>query len=76
MKFIDSNVLIYVTDDTDARKQRVARSIVCDAISSNGFMESAQAINEFCAVSFRKLRKPNEMLIAFWRNDMVEYCHK
>ena len=51
MKFIDSNVLIYVADDTDAGKQRVARSIVCDAISSNGLMVSAQVINEFCAVS-------------------------
>ena len=65
MKFIDSNVLIYVADDTDAEKQRVARSIVCDAISSNALMVSAQVINEFYAVSFRKLRKTSDEVEGF-----------
>ena len=57
MKFIDSNVLIYAVDDTDADKQRVARDVVYQAISSEDLMISAQVINEFCAVSFRKLLK-------------------
>lgn len=65
MKFIDSNVLIYAVDDTDAEKQRVARSIVREAISSTSFMVSAQVINEFCAVSFRKLKKTAGEIVGF-----------
>ena len=65
MKFIDSNVLIYVADDTDAGKQHVARNIIYDAISSNGFVVSAQVINEFCAVSFRKLLKTSDEVEGF-----------
>lgn len=34
MTFIDSNVLIYAADDTDIIKQRVARSIVGQALAS------------------------------------------
>ena len=33
MRFLDSNVLVYVADDTDAVKQKVARRIVGDAVS-------------------------------------------
>jgi len=65
MKFIDSNVLIYAVDDTDAEKQRIARSLVREAISSSDFMVSAQVINEFCAVSFRKLKKNADEITGF-----------
>ena len=65
MKFIDSNVLIYAVDDTDAEKQRVARSLVREAISSTDFMVSAQVINEFCAVAFRKLKKTADEIVGF-----------
>jgi len=65
MKFIDSNVLIYVADDTDVVKQHVARSIVRDAITTLGFMVSAQVINEFCAVSHRKLKKSTDEVYGF-----------
>ena len=65
MKFIDSNVFIYVADDTDVVKQRVARSIVRDAITTLGFMVSAQVINEFCAVSHRKLKKSTDEVYGF-----------
>lgn len=65
MRFIDSNVLIYAVDDTDADKQRIARSVVYRAISSADFMISVQVINEFCAVSFRKLMKPVDEIDGF-----------
>lgn len=65
MRFIDSNVLIYAVDNTDAEKQWRARCIVRDAISSIAYMVSAQVINEFCAVAFRKLRKPIEEIEGF-----------
>ena len=57
MTFIDSNVLIYVADDTDAEKQRIARSVVEQAISSDDFLVSAQVLNEFTSVLLKKLRK-------------------
>ena len=65
MKFIDSNVLIYVADDTDAAKQRIARGIIRDAISSDSFIVSAQVINEFCAVALRKLLKSSNEVEGF-----------
>jgi predicted nucleic acid-binding protein len=65
MKFIDSNVLIYAVDETDIEKQRVARGLVREAISSTGFMVSAQVINEFCAVSFKKLKKTADEIVGF-----------
>ena len=57
MTFIDSNVLIYAADDTDIIKQRVARSIVGQALASEDYLVSAQVINEFSVVLFRKLKK-------------------
>ena len=65
MKFIDSNVLVYVADDTDAEKQRIARSVVEDAISSDDFLVSAQVLNEFSSVLFKKLRKSDDEVDGF-----------
>ena len=57
MKFIDSNVLVYVADDTDAARQSVARGVVQKALSSDEYVISAQVLNEFSSVLFRKLKK-------------------
>ena len=65
MKFIDSNVLVYVADDTDAEKQRIARNVVEQAISSSDFMVSAQVLNEFSSVLFRKLKKAQDEVDGF-----------
>ena len=65
MKFIDSNVLVYVADDTDAEKQRIARNIVEQAISSNDFLVSAQVLNEFSSVLFKKLKKAQDEVDGF-----------
>ena len=65
MNFIDSNVLVYVADDTDAEKQRIARSIVEQAISSDDFLVSAQVLNEFSSVLFKKLKKSDDEVDGF-----------
>lgn len=65
MKFIDSNVLLYSADNTDARKQRIAAAIVQYAISTETYLISAQVINEFCAVAFRKLKKTVDEIEGF-----------
>ena len=65
MTFIDSNVLIYVADDTDAEKQRIARSVVEQAISSDDFLVSAQVLNEFSSVLLKKLRKSDDEVNRF-----------
>ena len=45
MTFIDTNVLVYSVDTRDARKQRVAKSIVMLARDSVDFTISAQVLN-------------------------------
>ncbi len=65
MSFIDSNVLVYVADDTDAEKQRIARSIVEQAISSDDVLVSAQVLNEFTSVLFKKLKKSDDEVDGF-----------
>jgi len=65
MKFIDSNVLVYVADDTDAAKQLAARRIVRAALMVDGYVISAQVLNEFSSVLFKKLKKTNEEVDGF-----------
>ena len=65
MKFIDSNVLVYVADDTDTEKQRIARNVVEQAISSSDFMVSAQVLNEFSSVLFKKLKRAQDEVDGF-----------
>ena len=65
MKFIDTNVLVYVADDADAAKQSVSREIVREALTTNGCLISAQVLNEFSSVLFKKLKKTNEEVDGF-----------
>ena len=65
MRFLDSNVLVYVADDTDAVKQKVARRIVGDAVRGSGFIISAQVLNEFSSVLLRKLKKTADEVDGF-----------
>ena len=50
MKFLDSNVLIYAAEDTQADKFARACDIVEAAVCDNGFVISAQVLNEFASV--------------------------
>ena len=60
MKFLDSNILIYAADETDLAKFDKACDIVDAAVRGNGFMISAQVLNEFASVMFKKFKKPEE----------------
>ena len=53
MKFIDTNVLVYVADDADAAKQSVSREIVREALTTNGCLISAQVLNEFTSCDLK-----------------------
>jgi len=65
MKFIDTNVLVYVADDADAAKQSVSREIVREALITNGCLISAQVLNEFSSVLFKKLKKTAQEVDGF-----------
>ena len=65
MRFIDTNVLVYVADDADAAKQSVSRQIVRAALSSGTYLISAQVLNEFSSVLLKKLKKTREEVDGF-----------
>ncbi len=65
MRFIDTNVLVYVADDTDAVKQSVSRQIVRAALSTGTYIISAQVLNEFSSVLLKKLKKTREEVDGF-----------
>ena len=65
MKFLDTNVLVYVADDAYAEKQLVARRIVQSALTVDGYIISAQVLNEFSSVLLKKLKKTNEEVDGF-----------
>jgi predicted nucleic acid-binding protein len=67
MKFIDTNVLVYVADDADAAKQPVSREIVREALTTNGCLISAQVLNEFSSVLFKKLKRRRRRLMVSLR---------
>ena len=60
MKFLDSNILIYAVDETQPDKYERACDIVEAAIRGNGFVISAQVLNEFASVMYRKFKKSDE----------------
>ena len=60
MKFLDSNVLIYAAEDTQADKFARACDIVETAVCGNGFVISAQVLNEFASVMYRKFKKTDD----------------
>lgn len=54
--FLDTNVLVYLFDETDAAKHAVARGLVADALSSDSGAISFQVVQETLNVLTRKLK--------------------
>ena len=54
--FFDSNILVYYADDSDLRKQKIAETLIKDAIVSGNGMISTQCLQEFYSVATTKLR--------------------
>ena len=55
MTFIDTNVIVYSVDRKNPTKQRRAREIVANAIRRQGYVISAQVLNEFSNIALLKL---------------------
>ena len=57
MKFIDSNILVYLADRHDDDKREVAKGVVADAMRyPEGYLISAQTLAEFANVCLRKFK--------------------
>lgn len=56
MTFIDTNVLVYAVDGKEKSKQPPASEIVTRAIDGDGFLVSAQVLNEFANIALGKLK--------------------
>ena len=67
MIFLDTNVLVYAADDTDVVKHRLAYELVVRAIRGEAFMVSAQVLNEFASVMYRKLKRTDDEVAAYLR---------
>jgi len=57
MTFLDTNILVYAADDTDRAKFDAACAIVFKAAGDARYLISAQVVNEFTSVMYRKLKK-------------------
>ena len=65
---LDSNVLVYATDRTDAAKNGKAVSIVQSAMRNRrGYVISVQTLTEFANVALRKLSLPPDAVLDFLR---------
>jgi len=53
--FFDSNILVYYVDQTDLRKQEIARKLIKEAISKGNGVISTQCLQEFYNVVTKKL---------------------
>ena len=60
MKFLDSNILIYAADVSQPDKCECACDILDAAVRGNEFVISAQVLNEFASVMYRKFKKTDE----------------
>jgi predicted nucleic acid-binding protein len=65
--FLDTNIVIYCFDNTDTRKQEVAKTLVTQALSSGMGVVSSQVLQEFCNVASnsRKLSLALDQIMAY-----------
>ena len=67
MTFIDTNVVVYASDPSDARKNALAVEILADAFDNDQYVISSQVLNEFVNTALNKLKKSNEEVIGHLR---------
>jgi predicted nucleic acid-binding protein len=56
--FMDTNLIVYLFDKKDGRKQPIARDLLKEALENRNGMISFQVIQEFCNVALRKFETP------------------
>ena len=65
---LDTNVLVYAVDRSDAKKNAKAVSIVQAALRGRrDYAVSSQSLSEFANVAFRKLALPADSILEFLR---------
>ena len=62
--FLDTNIFIYLFDDTDARKRRIAETLVQDRLQRNDACISHQVVQEALNVLVGKLNATREQAAA------------
>jgi predicted nucleic acid-binding protein len=55
VSFLDSNIVVYLFDDADAKKRNVAEALVRDALESGTAIVSFQVVQEVLNICTRKL---------------------
>ena len=75
--FIDSNIFVYLFDETDERKRQVAQSLVNTALVEGSAQISFQVVQETLNVITRKLKVPvrledahqflDQVLVPLWK---------
>ena len=78
MVFLDTNILVYAALNQDARKHVAAAGIVRDLLASDSGAISAQVVNEFTNIMFKKttrtadnIRALNDVFRPMLRLDMT-----
>jgi predicted nucleic acid-binding protein len=62
--FLDTNVLVYANDSSDARKQEAAVRLITDGIQSGRAVISSQVLGEFWVTVTRKPQVPLDLQTA------------
>jgi len=75
--FIDSNVFVYLFDETDTRKRERAQNVIHDGLAQHSAAISFQVVQETLNVLTRKLKTPvtpddarrflDQVLVPLWR---------
>ena len=60
-------MFVYAADDTDVVKHRLAYELVVRAIKGEAYMVSAQVLNEFAFVMYRKFKRTDDEVAAYLR---------
>lgn len=66
MRFFDTNVLVYVQDDSNPRKQAIAFDLISHAMEVNhdGYI-STQVLQEFCNTMYKKTKRTKAEIEGF-----------
>jgi predicted nucleic acid-binding protein len=66
--FFDSNVLVYVVDDNEPKKQKIAVELITHSIENNNGMISTQSLQEFYNVVTKKMMCTKEKALLYITN--------
>ena len=66
--FFDSNILVYVVDDSEPEKQKKAIELITKSIEEKNGMISTQSLQEFYNVSTKKLKCDVDKAREYTRN--------